>query len=65
MITQQEQWINPLSPTCDVDKIYPYAISTPSDRQVMRRKKNISKGIIGWSISKFSKLISYELYGRQ
>ena len=38
---------------------------TISSRQVMRIKKNIDKGIISWSNTKFSKLTSQELYGRQ
>ena len=57
--------VNPVSPTSDLDRISPYSFSTVSSRQVMRIKKNINKGIIGWSNSKFSKLTSYELYSRQ
>ena len=34
-------------------------------REVMRIEKNIYQGIIGQPNSKFSKLTSYELYGRQ
>ena len=49
----------------DQDKISPYNIDTISSRQVMRIKKNISQGIISWSNTKFSKLTSQELYGRQ
>ena len=33
--------VNPLSPTSDQDRIYPYTISTISSRQVMRRKISI------------------------
>ena len=36
-----------------------------TSRQVMRIKKRIKKGIIGWSNSKFSNLTSHKLYGRQ
>ena len=49
----------------DQDKISPYHIKTISSRQVMRIKKNINKGIICWSNTKFSKLTSQELYDRQ
>ena len=38
---------------------------TISSRQVMRIMKNIDKGIISWSNTKFSKLTLQELYGRQ
>ena len=31
----------------------------------MRIKKNINKGIIDWPNTKFSKLTSQELYGKQ
>ena len=55
---------NPLSPTSDLDRISPYIICTISRRQVMRIKKNINKGIF-FSSSKFSKLTSHKLYGRQ
>ena len=50
--------VKPSSPTSDQDRISPYTISTISSRQVMRIKKNINQGIIGWSNSKFSKLTS-------
>ena len=56
---------NPLSPTSDLDRISPHTISTISSRQVIRIKKNINWGIIGYSNSKFPKLTSYELFGRQ
>ena len=56
---------NPLSPTGDLDRSSPYVISMISSRQVIRIKKNINWGIIGWSNSKFSKLTSHKLYGRQ
>ena len=49
----------------DQDKISPYHIKTISSRQVMRIKKNIKKGIVCWSNTKFSKLTSQELYDRQ
>ena len=49
----------------DQDRISPYNVITISSRQVMRIKKNIDKGIISWSKTKFSKLTSQELYGRQ
>ena len=55
----------PLTPISDQDRISPYSINTVSSRQVMRIKKNINKGNIGWSNTKFSKLTSRELYGRQ
>ena len=57
--------LNPLIPMSDQDRISPYNINTISSRQVMRIKKNINKGIISWSNTKFSKLTSQELYGRQ
>ena len=47
---------NPLTPT---------SIITISSKQVMRKKKNINKGIISRSNTKFSKLTSQELCGRQ
>ena len=56
---------NPLSPTGDLDRSSPYVISVISSRQVIRIKKNINWGIIGWSSFKFSKLTSHKLYGRQ
>ena len=56
---------NPLSPTGDLDRSSPYIISMISSRQVIRIKKNINWEIIGWSNSKFSKLTSHKLYGRQ
>ena len=57
--------INPLTPISDQDRISPYNINTISSSQVMRIKKNINKGIISWSNTKFFKLTSQELYGRQ
>ena len=36
-----------------------------ASRQVIRIKKNVNKGIISWSNTKFSKLTSKKLYGRQ
>ena len=57
--------LNPLIPMSDQDRISPYNINTISSRQVMRIKKNINKGIISWSNTKFSKLTSQELYSRQ
>ena len=56
---------NPVSSTSDLDRISPYTSDTISCRQVMRIKKNINKGIIVWSNSKFSKLKSHELCSRQ
>ena len=47
------------------DRISPYTINMISSWQVMRIKRNINKGIIGWSNSKFSKLMSHKLYGWQ
>ena len=47
------------------DRISPYNIDTISSKQVMRIKKNINYRIINWSNTKFSKLTSEELYGRQ
>ena len=49
----------------DQDRISPYNINTISSRQLMRITKNVDKGIISWSDTKFSKLTSQELYGRQ
>ena len=49
----------------DQHRISPYNINTISSRQVMRNKKNINDGIISWSNTKFLKLTSQELYGRQ
>ena len=57
--------VNYLIQMCDQDRISPYNINTIWGRQVMRIKKNITKGIISWSNTKFSKLTSSELYGRQ
>ena len=57
--------VNYLTPMCDQDRISPYNINTIWGRQVMGIKKNINKGIISWSNTKFSKLTSSELYGRQ
>ena len=52
----------------DQDRISPYNINTVPSRQMMRIKKNancIREGIVSWSNTKFSKLTSKELYGRQ
>ena len=46
------------------DRISPYNIDTISSKQVMRIKKNQLQ-IINWSNTKFPKLTSEELYGRQ
>ena len=35
-------FLNPLSPTSDLDRISPYTINMISSRQVMRIKKNIN-----------------------
>ena len=56
---------NTLTPISDQDRISPYNINTVSSRQVMRIEKNVSWGIISWSYTKFHKLTSQELYGRQ
>ena len=42
----------------DQDRISPYNIKIISSRQVMRIKKNINQGIIGWSNTKYSELTS-------
>ena len=49
----------------DQDSISPYNINTKLNRNVMKIKKNITRGIISWSSIKFSELTSYELYGIQ
>ena len=56
---------SPITPMSDQDKISPYNINTISSMQVMKIKKNNSKGIIHWSNTKFSELTSPELYGKQ
>ena len=56
---------NPLTPMNDQDRISPYNINTISSRQEMRIWKNINYRIISWLNTKFSKLTSLELYGRQ
>ena len=40
----------------DQDRISPYNIKTKSRGQVMRKKKNMNKGIIRWSNMKLSEL---------
>ena len=45
------------------DIIPPYNINTISSKQVMRSK--LYERIISWSKTKFSKLTSNELYGKQ
>ena len=62
---KKDMLFNLLSPMSDQDRISPYNVITISSRQVMRIKKNIDKGIISWSKTKFSKLTSQELYGGQ
>ena len=57
--------VNYFTPMCDQDRISPYNINTIWGRQVMRIKKNITKGIISWFNTKFSELTSSELYDRQ
>ena len=47
----------------DQDKISPYNIITVSSRQGMRKKKNISQGIISRSNTNFFKFPSQEVYG--
>ena len=42
----------------DQDRISSDNINTVSSRQVMRIKKNIDKGIISWSNTKFLQLTS-------
>ena len=56
---------NPFTPMRDQDRISPYNINATSNGQVMRIQNNITQGIISWSNTKFSKLTSQELYGRQ
>ena len=50
----------------DQEIISPYSVNAILGRQVMRIKK-VKKnwGIISWPNTKFSKLTSQELYGRQ
>ena len=48
----------------DQDRISPYNIKTISIRQVMRIKKNVNKGIISWSNSKFFILTSWQTVRR-
>ena len=45
----------------DQEKISPYNIKQTRDEN----EENISQGTISWSNTKFSKLPSQELYGRQ
>ena len=52
--------INPLTPMSHQDKNSSYDINTISTGQVMRIKKNINLGIIGWSNTKFSELTLYK-----
>ena len=49
----------------DQDTISPYNIDAIPSKQVMRIKTNINQGIISWSYTKFFKLTSQELCGRQ
>ena len=49
----------------DQYRISPNNINTISSRQVMRIKENINEEIICWFNTKFSKLTSQQLYGRQ
>ena len=63
--TVVQRGLNPLTLMGDQHRISPYNINTISSRQVMRNKKNINDGIISWSNTKFLKLTSQELYGRQ
>ena len=48
--------VNSLTPMSDQGGISPYNINTISTRQVMKIKKTINLGIIGWSNIKFSEL---------
>ena len=57
--------LNYLTAISDQDRISPNDINTISSRQVMRTMRNIGKRIISCSNTKFSKLTSQELYGRQ
>ena len=57
--------IYPFTPISEQDRISPYNINTISSRQAIRIRTNISKGIISWSNTKFSKLTSQELYDKQ
>ena len=61
MVKKKKMLFNLLSPMSDQDRISPYNIKQTSDEN----KENIDKGIISWSNTKFSKLTSQELYGRQ
>ena len=63
--TEAPTIINPLTPVSDQDRISPYSGNPISTRYVMRIKKNINLGIIGWSNAKFSELPLYKLYGWQ
>ena len=63
--TEAPTIINPLTPVSDQDRISPYSGNPISTRYVMRIKKNINLGIIGWSNAKFSELTLYKLYGWQ
>ena len=57
--------MNTLTSISDQDRISPYNINTISSRQVMRIKKiSIGELLIDQN-TKFSKLTSQELYGKQ
>ena len=64
-LTVEGRLFNPLTPMSDQDRVSPYNIGTISTRKVMRIKKNINYEIISWSNTKFFKLTSQELHGRQ
>ena len=57
--------LNPLTLMSDQDRISSYNINTISNRYVTTIKKNVNERIINWSNTKFFKLTSWELYGRQ
>ena len=61
----KENCFNPLTPMSDRDGISSYNVNTISSRQVMRIKKNIHLGIISWSNTKLSELISSEFYSKE
>ena len=53
--------LNPSTPVSDQDRISPYNIEQTSDEN----KEKYQLGIISWFNTKFFKLTSQELYGRQ
>ena len=65
MAFQFPNFFRPSTIISDQEGICPYNINTVPSRHAMRKRKNMNKGITSWSNYKFSKLTSYELYGRQ